>query len=323
MAAPHVAGVAALMKSAKPGLTHVEFLDHLNAGELTQDLGIQGRDDIFGHGLIDAQKSVLQVQQNLGPKLLSSNNSLFFNVSQSELGFIITASGIESDIELGQVAAQVTNADREDGSVWLSLNKNSGLGSYQAFVDRTDLTLGSYSANIVLSAANESVDDLTITVHLQVGNPELSANAGVQYIVIIDENAEPDADGILPTVMSSSALIANAGEYRYEIHGLRKGDYIISSGSDLDFDNVICDAGESCGQYPTLEQPRAITITEDQPQLEINMSVNYVNASRSSLTEGAGGSARLGLSRVVYGAEVSANSDSEKKISLKPLGKRL
>ncbi|MBQ0729977.1 MAG: hypothetical protein KBT75_04725, partial [Oleispira antarctica] len=58
---------------------------------------------------------------------------------------------------------------------------------------------------------------------------------------------------------------------------------LVSTGSDLDFDNVICDAGESCGQYPTLEQPKAITISEEQPYVEVNMSVNYLDISRSNI----------------------------------------
>lgn len=283
MAAPHVAGVAALMKSAKPSLTHIEFLNHLNAGDLTQDLGQVGRDDIFGYGLIDAQKSVLQVQQNLGPQLLSSNNSLFFNVSQSELSFVLSTAGLASEAEAGQVSVQINDANKGDGSQWLSLDKNSGLGSYLARVDRNGLAEGSYNASILVSTSNEQLDDLQITVQLQVGNPELSANAGIQYVVVLNEDAEAGEDGVFQTVAGSSALLARDGAYRYDIYGLKKGNYTISTGSDLDLDNVICDAGESCGQYPTLDQPRVITISENQPNLEINMSVNYLNASRSGL----------------------------------------
>ena len=58
MAAPHVAGVVALMKSVKPSLTPAEFDTLLASGSLTTDLGAAGRDDFFGNGLIDARKAV-------------------------------------------------------------------------------------------------------------------------------------------------------------------------------------------------------------------------------------------------------------------------
>ena len=58
MASPHVAGVAALMKAVDPALTPAEFDALLSSGQLTTDLGAGGRDDVFGHGLIDARKAV-------------------------------------------------------------------------------------------------------------------------------------------------------------------------------------------------------------------------------------------------------------------------
>jgi subtilisin family serine protease len=58
MAAPHVAGVMALMKSIYPALTPAEFDALLASGELTDDAGPPGRDDFFGHGIINARKAV-------------------------------------------------------------------------------------------------------------------------------------------------------------------------------------------------------------------------------------------------------------------------
>ncbi|MET0335989.1 MAG: S8 family serine peptidase, partial [Rhizobacter sp.] len=65
MAAPHVAGVIALMKSVVPGLTPDTVDTLLAAGRLTVDIGTPGRDDLYGHGLIDALKAV-QAAQNIG-----------------------------------------------------------------------------------------------------------------------------------------------------------------------------------------------------------------------------------------------------------------
>jgi serine protease len=58
MATPHVAGVVALMKAVAPGLTPQRIADLLASGALTDDLGAPGKDDQFGHGLINASKAV-------------------------------------------------------------------------------------------------------------------------------------------------------------------------------------------------------------------------------------------------------------------------
>ncbi|MHC4452868.1 MAG: S8 family serine peptidase, partial [Planctomycetota bacterium] len=58
MASPHVAGVASLMKGLNPDLTPAGFDALLVSGELTDDLGASGRDDRYGHGLINAIKAV-------------------------------------------------------------------------------------------------------------------------------------------------------------------------------------------------------------------------------------------------------------------------
>lgn len=56
MASPHVAGVAALVEAAAPGLTPDQVERVLTASGT--DLGTTGRDDYYGHGLVDAVRSV-------------------------------------------------------------------------------------------------------------------------------------------------------------------------------------------------------------------------------------------------------------------------
>lgn len=53
MAVPHVTGVAALVLSVEPNLTPAQLRDRLNSTAV--DLGAAGRDDFFGHGLVNAR----------------------------------------------------------------------------------------------------------------------------------------------------------------------------------------------------------------------------------------------------------------------------
>jgi serine protease len=58
MAAPHVAGVLALMKAVYPALSPDQVDMLIATDAITDDLGTAGRDDFYGHGLINALKSV-------------------------------------------------------------------------------------------------------------------------------------------------------------------------------------------------------------------------------------------------------------------------
>jgi subtilisin family serine protease len=58
-ACPHVAGVAALLKSVDPSLTHDEMEGILRATAI--DLGTPGRDNIFGYGRVDALAALQEV----------------------------------------------------------------------------------------------------------------------------------------------------------------------------------------------------------------------------------------------------------------------
>jgi thermitase len=56
MASPHVAALAALIRSVNPQLRNTEVMDVMRT--TAQDLGTQGRDDDFGYGLIDVVEAV-------------------------------------------------------------------------------------------------------------------------------------------------------------------------------------------------------------------------------------------------------------------------
>jgi hypothetical protein len=62
-AAAHVAGAVALMRSVNPQLTPQRVDDLLASGRMTIDLGPPGRDDEFGHGLIDANAAVIAARE--------------------------------------------------------------------------------------------------------------------------------------------------------------------------------------------------------------------------------------------------------------------
>ena len=73
-ACPQVAGVAALMLSANPNLIEKTVKKYLK--ETARDLGEKGRDDMYGYGLVDAKKAVVQVLKGImtitGPTIVDT-----------------------------------------------------------------------------------------------------------------------------------------------------------------------------------------------------------------------------------------------------------
>ena len=49
----------------------------------------------------------------------------------------------------------------------------------------------------------------------------------------------------------------NSDTYTLDIEAVELGEYILVVGSDMDNDGFICDAGEACGAFPTLNNDRS------------------------------------------------------------------
>jgi serine protease len=65
------------------------------------------------------------------------------------------------------------------------------------------------------------------------------------------------------TTIEQTALNVSNGSYNYTFTNVAAGEYQIVAGSDLDNDDIICDAGEACGGYPTINQLTTVTVNAD------------------------------------------------------------
>ena len=273
MAAPHVAGVIALMKAVHPGLTPAQFDAALMAGDLTDDLGATGRDDDYGYGLINAQKAVLAASAlangqgaDPGPILVSSASTLNFG------GFIDSLTFTLSNIGSGSV--NVTNVSSDQPWVSITAPTNSdGLGVYQIDLDRSSLADGAYQATITVES---DANNLSIGLLMQVSSLNQTADAGLHYVILVDENG----DSVLPAVL----VTASQGAYPFTINNVPAGQYRLFAGSDYDDDSFLCDAGEACGAYPTLEDPDFIAVNENRDGLDFESGFR-INLNVSSPTQ--------------------------------------
>jgi serine protease len=266
MAAPHVAGVAALMKSVAPGLTPQQFDDLLarNDHPLTDDLGAPGWDDRYGFGLIDAFKA-LSAAQDLAGTPIPTTPSLAASPSALNLGTSTTAVQL-SVRNAGAGELSVASVRELPDSDWLQVNADqvdaNGVGTYLVTVNRNGLSEGTYSANIAFdwTGNDGSNGTLQVPIIMQVRIMDSVDDAGQHYVLLLDEQTSETLDQF--------DVSAQEGRYEYAFIDVPPGRYLIVAGSDPDNDQVICGAGEACGAYLTLDQLQVIDVDADRSNLD-------------------------------------------------------
>ncbi len=253
MAAPHVSGVIALMKAVHPELTPDQFDALLQTGALTDDLGAPGRDDQFGYGQINARKAVtaaLGLVQDGGGEVapLLSGDSSNINLG----GF-----ASERELELRNVGGgSLTVSGMESNRLWLTVepvdvSENSFLGTYKISVDRDAIKEDGTHLGTVrfLSDANT----FNVSVLVQKFEASFAGDAGLHHVVLVDKDNNPVA----------STMTSLDDDYRFQLRNVPPDLYRLYAGTDNDMDGYICDAGEACGAFPTLDAPEIIVVNRN------------------------------------------------------------
>lgn len=278
MAAPHVAGVAALMKAVDTGLTPDLFDTWLGNGLLTDDLGVPGRDDSFGNGLINAYKAVT-VASTGG----SQSTTPLLSVFPSPINFGLTLPSTTLTVSNGGGGTLVASDPAQDSGGWLTLTKVSvdanGVGSYAVTVDRTSLSVGTYTATISFTS-NAGNKDVPVIMQVPDANTSLTADAGYHYVLLVDPKTSETVDTV-------AAAVKN-GVYQFTFNDVPAGSYQIMAGTDMNNDGFICDTGEACGAYTTLDLPTTLSVDADQTGKDFVTGFFY-NLSTASVGTVSGG----------------------------------
>ncbi len=276
-AAPHVAGVIALMKSVDPGLTPQDVDNLLASGQITTDLGAPGWDNLYGYGLIDAYKAVVATRSLAGgaavpPALIPAPSSLNFGETTVSLDLSLTLAG-SGPLTIANVAAD---------QPWLRAtprNANgAGFGTYAIDVNRAGLVQGEHNARLRVTTSQGTATD--IPVSLRVG-PPTPGEVGYLYLLVID-----------PVTGQTVKYLEGAGAqgaYTFSAQGLLPGDYVVLAGSDNDRDFHVCDPGDTCGVFPSLSEPALVNI--DNSDVNIGSFVVYPDLSGLGSANSASASA--------------------------------
>lgn len=288
MAAPHVAGLVALVKAVCARISPDRLNQLVAAGRLSVDRGATGRDDVFGHGLVDALKAVRSAETECGAPPAPS-----LDVTPSLL-----------EVAPGQTAAQLSAAKVGEGPLaitgvtddadWITVTPATvdaeGFGTYAVSFATDALPDGAYRAAITF-AVNPG-DAVAIPVSFQKGPPPGPGDAGPVYVLLLDED--------LAVVREGGGLGA-AGLYPYAFGSVAAGRYFVVAGSDHDGDDFICDDGEACGAWPTLGVPTPLDVAGNRSGLDF--VVGFPAELTGTTAAGAAGSPPAGGFRLPDGTK--------------------
>jgi serine protease len=259
MAAPHVAAVAAMMKAVSPSLTPAVFDSLLASGALTRDLGAGGRDDEFGMGLLDAEKALVATGA------VSASAALAV-ASPARVGLGATATQALIVIDNGG-GGSLSISNVTGNAAWLSVAAQSvdsnGLGSYLVSIDRTSLASGTYSGNVAFTT---SAGNVSVPVTMVVSAAVQTNGVGTLYVIVWDPVAAQ-------TVAGSAALPGTSGTFN--LGDVIAGNYQVYVGTDNDNDNLICDPGEACGAWLSLQEPKRFA--HARARTNLSFDVGFTN----------------------------------------------
>jgi len=282
MASPHVAGVIALMKSVNADLTPTVIDQQLALGKLTDDIGVAGRDNSFGHGLINAQKAVTTALSLDGSP---PPDSPVLGVTPASLNFDAATMMIEITIQ--NVGTGILQLDSITPSEpWITVTPtanvdNNGLGTHVVSVNRNGLADGLYSGQVTVQS---DINTVNISVVMSVGTAGIGGNVGFIYLLLIDADTRVIVDQLTPQ--------AAGGIYEYAFTSVAAGAYELVAGTDADNDFTICDRGEACGIYLTIDQPIRLNVNGDQSNLNFPIGYFVVLPTATTINDATAESSR-------------------------------
>jgi len=287
MAAPHVSGAAALMKAVNPELTPLD-LDQLLAGthpgtslSITDDLGVWGRDDFFGYGLINALNAVRAASETVGvppsdePLLRLIPDDLYFGSELTWAEVTVTNGG-------GGTLSVTSAASAE---AWISVTPASGgEGTYTVTVNRDGLADGVYSGSVEVVSNG---GNLSVTVRMTVGVQQASGgDVGTLYVLLVDPKS-------FMSVVQEETTVSDG--YAFNFTNVPAGSYLLYAGTDMDDNRYVDDEGEAFGGYPVTSDPETLEASSDLSGLSFR--VNYLINIQIASSAGRGSAApppRLG-----------------------------
>lgn len=257
-ATPHVAAVAALLKSYDSALSRQDIEDILKKSAL--DLGAAERDDHYGSGLLNAGAALEWAKFDSVKSIAVSTKQVHFDYNDEEFPFYVFAPN-----EGRSVSVSVKDASEDS---WLEISKideRQGGLLVHLKVKREGLGEGTFEA-IVRAQSGSTTRELTVSVDNGANDPcaGLDAQAMQDSIACAlsqdEANAQDEASAqealdqkdielylidkeTGATAVHGKALAANG--YHFYLDGIADGTYYFIAGIDSNGDGIVCRAADN------------------------------------------------------------------------------
>ncbi len=277
MAAPHVAGVYALMKGAANSVgqdvTPDQFFALLASGSITDEVGSESE---YGAGLINAIKAVdAAISGDFPTVLAASPSSLQFTdaTRQQAMQLLVYPDG--ADVTIDTVAAMPG---------WLTVTPALVVGNpppeqVQVSVDVAQLEQSiNYVTELEIGYSDGGDSGvLQVPIAVQRQDEVDERDAGRHYVLLL--NSDPGR-----SLAAQVRVEADAGLYRFAFNGIDPGEYFLVAGTDIDNNGFICETGEACAEYPVLGLLEPITISET-PVTGVSMNTSFRRPTITALEQ--------------------------------------
>ncbi len=251
MACPHVAGVAALMKSIWPEMGPQQFRQALPS--ITIDIGDEGEDPVFGHGLINANLAVAFAMEQAGEEV-STDPVLSLSTTVLDFGGDLTSMPLAIG-NTGQGTLEITAVTPSEP--WVLLDAG-GLeeGTNTISVQRNALSEGVNTASITVESNGGTQ---VISVRVFVGEEPTGGDIGLVYVLLVDPTSGDQ--------MAQTATALDVG-YAFELEDVPAGKYYLVAGTDQRDTFFLGNDGDAYGAFPVAQDPQLICRfqPEDDPE---------------------------------------------------------
>ena len=118
---------------------------------------------------------------------------------------------------------------------------------------------------------------MTIEVLVAVVGQATGGDGGIVYVLLVDS--------LTQELAAQFDASSDGGSYHYSFENIPAGRYEFFAGTDADNDLFVCDPGEACGAYLTVDQPVQIELDANLENLEFPVEYRVAIPTLNSASE--------------------------------------
>jgi serine protease len=285
MASPHVAGIAALMKSVNPQLGAAD-IRRILVGNASRE-GLTGCDDVTLCGLGALDLPALMGEAKSAPPsetiLTLARDTIVLSPSQTKGTITLAASG-------GAVSVLGNAEFPEFGIRKRGTEANRLRVTSESTAEGLKLSFAFNPTGFTGNMTSVAVDVVTDAGKIRKGNAKGSESQSGVVRLTVSYQRNPVVWVALVDASTSNGKAVYAAPtsetdgWSYHIPSPASGSYYLIAGVDADGDGVICTAGDPCGAYPSLSNRKKVEVKEGSTLQGLDFEVTSNGAGGNDVT---------------------------------------